>query len=251
MQELELHVNTENEKLLIGADYITLDDESTSTFETDDIAEFINYVKDDGSDIVIYYSINAVEAYRDTGIYKHTKPLAVYMIVYSDVLDIARGINRQKINLETAQTTLRRLTKYLDKKGLALKDQLENLKIRKILNVDVKKDNQGNFLYSVEQSAGKNDYIFPESIDVSVPLFNFNDVKINITLDFFFRHKVLDAEVSVSVTFENIELFDNIKREIRKFLKKQLSSFKKVYYGECVITRQDNSWQYKENKLEK
>jgi len=251
MQELELHVNTENEKLLIGADYIILNDESTSTFETDDIAEFIDYAKSEDRDILIYYSANKMEMFLDSGVFYTTKPLAVCHVKFSDQLDIITGVNKKKLTLEAAQVFLRRMTKYLDKTGILLKDNLENLKIRKILNIDIKKDNQGNFLYSVEQDKAKDDYIFPDSIIISVPLLDYSDDVVDINLDFFFSHTLSDSGVSVSVVFDNIEFHKIIRAELRKLLKKKLSSFKKVYYGECYITRQHNSWQYQQNKLEK
>ncbi len=264
---LNINVNQEGQSIKVGNDVIELVDRSKSTFKAESIYDLKTYLGDDAitirepyqteyvpikpEQLIGFFTERRCVFYLKQGVDRYTTPVGESKIQLSNDLQLLNSMNMQTMHIDDFTLRLKKIKKRLDGAGLLLLDSLVNLKLKKILTIDKTSDNRGNFGIAVKsEKAAKEDYEFPEKIDITVPLFASADSsKIEISFDFSFNWAMQDEKVKLECSLSNLNLSVEIGELISKEIKEVFTGYK-LYCGELNIVQQTDEWKYKKNNLE-
>jgi len=249
--ETKIKANLTGDTLKLGADIITLADETKSYLETDDLKSFNEYALKQAP-LDIYVGEKGSRAYRPEKTYYNTRPVAIYNFSLHPLVKILAEINGKSLSLQNFTQLLERIKKHLGPKGLALYSGIKDLKIQKILSIEHTGDKKGNFNFSVRAEKGKQDYEFPDSILLIVPILKFGEwVQQEIEFNFSFSWTVEEeGKVNLMFILENMEL-NEIFLELReRLIREKLSNDKfTIYVGAYNIEKLTDDYKVKLNPL--
>lgn len=200
----------------------------------------------------IYYdagSICAIPLVRN----RNTNDIADCSLHYSGQLAAIENLHGRKNSLDSMDELLSSMKKYIDSNAVDLLARMKDLSVRKITNIDRKKDDRGNFTFLVETKSNKSDIELPETIKFTVPVFKYHPETINLEFSVFFNYEILqedeNAKVRMGITLRNYEIDDLIQQRQREIIEKYLSGFntEKIYWGEYDINKQTDEWKYKQH----
>jgi len=257
--EGKLNLNVAGEKLLLGNDYVILNDQTDATFSTNNLDEFISYVNN--RQLEMFVGNKRVEAFvgGDEIFYFHTRPVAICNINYHPTVLLLKSVNGNELGLTEFAILLDRIKNYLTADALKLRDNIADLKLKKVLSIEHKNDRRGNFNFTVRsETQGKQDYEFPKELSVKIPVIintKSNKNILELSFNFFFNWKMVDENASLLFMMENFEfdtIIEDAKSEIiTNHLKSSLKSNKgKIVVGDLTIYPQTDKWKYYRNEVQ-
>lgn len=252
--EPKLSVSTDKELLRIGADVVDLRDESTATYHTEDLGEFIRFAGDkSATEHVIFYSAELVSLFAAEVFAKPREydAVAVCKMAVHPRLAILLKANGRKMDADDFETLMRQLKRNLDGKGLELLDNINNLTVSKATKIERKKDRGGNYRYSVSrESAGTEDFQPPESLAFKVPLFVGVESPRPLEFDFRFDFTQKDGDVALFFTIECLNLTEDLIYARASVLAEALAALEiKSLRGTLERKIRDDSWSKKINGI--
>lgn len=251
--EPKLSVSTTQERLVLGADVIKLEDKSTETYVTDNFADFVRFAKQRTEDTVIFY--NATGAVQVGQMFKdprHNPVVAMVGMRAHPRLQTLLDVNGKPLQLETFEVLLRKLKANLSQDGLLVLDKVLDFRVAKVQKIERKKERNGNYRNVVSrESAGTDDFIPPEVLKFSVPLFQGEIVPVTVSFDFRFDFKDRGDSVETFFTLENLnieeELLDARKEAIGGSLTE--AGFT-AFWGRRDTAMDTDAWKYLRNPVE-
>ena len=249
-------VSKEPGQALLGKHFHVLNDNSQQLFQTNLIDDFLKYLdwwKTQGGQpgsVVLFYSEAGIHAlignpgYNDMGIAEcklNDSPIMNLIIArYSDAMDI-----------ETLERFLYAIRPYWDKDCKELYDLVRDLSIKKILKVERRKDNSGNFLLSVQRKDDRDDVPPEQKITLlNVPVFNLHEE--TSTFAFDVRMNFVQHDESVDISYELLSplFISDLQEKRRDILTARLKQQDIPYYwGSAQLYKATDAWKYKENGI--
>lgn len=253
--EKKIVVNAAGEKLLLGNNIINLSDQTKGTFKTNSLMALAEYLT--VLDFEIFANGLNIDAYLSKDILFDalnytTMPHAQCVLKYSQQIELLKRINQKPHSLPEFIELMRTLKKYSDKDALQLLDALNDLKIKKIIDIQHKTDSRGNFNVVIKADKGSSDYQFPETISFVVPLFDVRDgLEVQVDFDLTFTWSFEESAAKLSFKLTNYDL--NADLELAVWLKctEVLKGDNIVLnHGSYSINQQTNEYLFKESSIE-
>lgn len=250
----KLSVSTDKELLKLGNDVIELADESTAAYHTDDIMQFIEFCKGKvvGGDYALFYGVSSVSLYHQH-VFVNPRihdPIAICSMAEHPRLSMLVRANGSPMDVEDFEVLLRRLRANMGQPGLEILDKIRDLSVAKVQKVERKKNRAtGDYHYLVSrQSAGEGDYVPPETVKFSVPIFLGVESPRSLEFDFSFDPKQKDDGVALIFSIENINLGEDLDAARRSVLAEVLSPLSiPSYWGELKRDIKTDAWSKKIN----
>ncbi len=233
-------------KISIGNQVIDLEDDSKKTFNTDNLKAFEEFTTGRAGESEIYYSeseVSLVPLKAD----KNFKPLAVCTLKPSPSLALLAANVGKVLDVVKFETLLTALRKYAVGSHMLVLSNLRALTIAKKQTYERDLDNKGNFKLLMIRESATGDWLPPETLVFSLPLFTYLDEKVEITCDF-----ILNVEETGQPSFQlqNLTFVQEVQEARVKVLETRLGekSTCPKYWGSCAHHAMDNGWKYRENK---
>lgn len=244
-EETKVQVNVpQNGTVLFGKNIIKLKDLSCSTYETNNLHDFNEFLKK-GS--VVYADKLNLQAYDKPEVVNYEKlPVAECKLELHPVLTEFKKKNNTPIDLLNFSSFLRAMKNYATTKTLSVCDNLNDLKIQKIVSIENKSDQRGNFAIGVTASATKKDYSFPEQIEFTLPLLRNNPDTIKVSFEFLFRWELQEQNAKLEFRLVNYELDAQIDDAITALVREEVKKVP-VLIGKYHIKQQTDLFKYKES----
>lgn len=253
MNEPKYQISNPHENQKFSGEVFRLVDKSKGTTKTDCIDDFLKFLQAH-ENVSLYASPTCVKAFQPP--YDcYTTPIAILELTTHPRLKLLLDNNRKSLSLKEAEELLRRLRDGLDVGARSILHQLRDLKIVKNLQMEQKKETNGNFSFAVKMESGVGDWIPAEKIEITVPFFNFvGDV---VSLPFDFSVELVDlgegkeSKQSLTVKLECLDIEEHLLNGRREILLKNLaaSSFPAMW-GSLAIEKQNDAWSVVHNHAE-
>lgn len=230
----------------IGNQVIKLSDDSKKVFATDNLLAFEGFLSGRGGEAEVYYSadeVSLVPLKAD----KNFKPLAVCKLAASPALAMLSkqvGVVLSVVQFESLLTALR---KYAVGSHLLVLSNLRSFTVAKKQTYERDVDNRGNFKLLIQREAATGDWVPPENLRFSLPLFSYLPEKIEVTCDL-----IMNVEESGQPSFklENLTFQQEVLEKRVEVLEARLGAVATCpkHWGTYTHHPMDNSWMYRENK---
>ena len=253
MSENKIVVNAAGEKILFGKNIINLEDQTSETFRTNSLFALDEYLK--GKLSTIFADGNKIEVFdtkQITDVFYNIQPIALCDLKLSAPIQILKQNNKRPMQLQEFIDFLRSIKKYAATDTLQLMDALNDLRIKKIIDVQHSTDNRGNFDIHIKAEKGPSDYKFPESIRFIIPLFDVQDgLQTELPFDLYFSWSMEEASAKLIFKIINYDLDVDIDTAVRKVTKDVLTNDKwKLNYGLFLINKKTNEHLFKESNIQ-
>jgi len=141
-------------EILTGNHFHELLDETSTTFKTDDIRSFVNYVHAYETDkpCKTLFGETIIETYPKQ-ISKNTQRVALFGIILHPKLEYLKLRIGTKLSLKELDDLLNRF-KNDSKDANTLLAQIRNLRISAVTNIVRQVDNKGNYMFTIERKIG-------------------------------------------------------------------------------------------------
>lgn len=220
--------------VLHGAHIVRLVATATQTFVTNSISDFVSYVKKSGK-VRVFYSDNKVEAV-ETIIDENTRPTAICWMKPSRVFSLLESVNGKSIDLGSLETTFRALIPFMRTDSKELFDVARDLRIRKVTQIERKKDNNGNFAFSISRKGDRYDQEIPAAIHFELPVLAHCDNKFEFELLPELEYRELEDSVSVSFRFHSIDFEERKADAIKAIIADKIAELTcEKYFGTAPI----------------
>lgn len=251
--EPKLAVSTTQERLVLGADIIKLEDWSGEMYITDNFADFVRFAKPRASETTIFYNatgaVQVGQMFQDA---RRNRIQATLNMKAHPRLQTLLDVNGKPQALEAFEVLLRKLKTNLNPDGLLVLDKILDFRVAKIQKIERKKERNGNYRNVVSrESAGTDDFIPPETMKFTVPLFQGEAVPVTVTFDFRFDFKEERDTVATFFTLENL----NIEEELLEARKSTIGGSVEAegftaYWGRREVNFDTDAWKYQRNPVE-
>lgn len=243
---------------LLGTHFHLLTDESSTTFETNSFVDFIQYiqmVRIKNKDFGIFFNNKQVVAISLLPSYNN-KPIATCSLNTSTPLSWVESLTSSgMVKLSDLELVLYKLRNYFD--GTAAKmlfDRTREFKLEKITRVEMKKDNQGNYMYSVVRKGSPEDVEPIERISFRLPVFDgmkLPEHEIEIDLDCMMEFKEIEGSVIIGFRFLNPELQDIIRNRMIEIIRDSLKPVDNLpkFWGSMECNNKTDLWRYSPNPI--
>ena len=249
--EQKLTVVAKDGQVLIGNHFHTLTDESKNTFSSRNLGDFRVYCMAIQGDFEIFYNGTKIEAWpiaRDRNAY----PIAVCELQPSPFLECLSEVLGDAMTTAEFELFIRAMVPCLNTEGLPLLDIPNQLKVSKIVSMEMSKDNAGNYnyLYKRESNKGGGDFTPPKEIVFTVPIFDFSEKKASFKCNFFFNYTETPEGVRSNFQLQSLMFKAELEAIQRKIILEELAAFEKpAYQGTMSITKADDTWKYLSNGI--
>lgn len=254
MNETKYTIDNPHENQKFSGEIIRLQDKSTGTVRTDCIQDFIGFCKQRAA-VHLYATATQVLAYDNGPVDRYTSPFAILDLTTHPRLNLLIQNNKRDMSMKDAEELLRRVRDGLDVGARAILIQLRDLKIVKNLQMEQKKEPNGNFSFAVRMESGVGDWIPAEKVNITVPCFNF--VEDQVTLPFDFSVNLVDLgegkeqKQSLTVKFECLDIDEHLLNGRREILLKNLAEANfPVMWGSLSVDKRDDAWSVVHNHAE-
>lgn len=244
-------------EILVGNAFHILEDASKSLFKTNTIGDFSEYIKNEGpeNDIDIFYSTSILTAYSNYAEQQMRciEPFVQCGLCFSDQLQAVTGLNGKSFIMDKLEEKLESLKKYCNKDGIDLLRILKDQSIQKIIDIQRKKDNAGNYSYSFSISnGGKKDVEYPTEIKFTIPLYKHHKEEITITFTVIFSFEIEKSDNGPNISMQWKIINYSLEEEIRIRQEEVIETYIKdlpckKWRGEFSIIKKDDSWKYLPN----
>jgi len=255
MNKLKVSViNPASDSVKVGNDIITLEDFTDETFQTNSLDDFCSYLENidpDGSLNNIYLNEKFVTAFpveidHFSGITcscKMENHRALSMLLQKE----NSVMNRQEF-----ENFLRYLARYGDENVLDLFSWVKNFEIKTVNHIQRRKEPDGSFsLHISREKAEKESYSPPTKISFHVPIFKNMLNNVLLDFEFFFDYTNHEDKVTTSFKILNVEINEIIEKAQKEVISDFTKGLKnKKYWGSLSINQKNDSWKYRENKLD-
>jgi hypothetical protein len=252
-------VSKEPGQALLGKHFHVLNDNSRQQFLTNRIRDFLDYLewwKDseqngkNKKDLILFYSENGIHAmlgnpeYNDMGI-------ADCKLQNSPIMEIVLRGYSNKMSISDFEEWLYTLRPFWDKECKNLYDRVRDLTIGKLLRVERKKDNAGNFLYSIQRKDERDDVEPEQKITLQrIPVFALHDETMDINFDIRMNFEQHDESVDISYELLNPLFQSTLQENQRTILTNRLAEQDiPHYWGSAQLYKATDAWKYKENGI--
>jgi len=139
---------------------------------------------------------------------------------------------------------------FVDTNGGDLLNRLKNLSVKKVQNIERKKDDRGNFTFLIETKSNSDDLELPIEIKFTVPVFKHHPETIELIYSIYFdynvEHQNEEPKANMYLTLKNYSAEDIIETKSQEIIEKYLKNFKtkNIYWGSSDIVLDDDSWKY-------
>lgn len=240
--------------LLLGKSFVELQGKRQHCFETDNIFDFIRYLKEEDfkhPPFKLYGNIENVTAQSVNSEYKEGD-IALFEIKKHPALILLLYNTDSRKDIEEFEELLKKLKQYTDAQGFEVFKTLRNIDITKILRVQKSSDNKGNCAYAFSRSGGSDDIEWPKTISFTVPVFRSipEALKIKITFELIFKYSAKDDNVKLYFTLYNNEVFMEVEAAINSFISKNFEAVGlSLFSGTLHCNDMTDSWKYKESSV--
>lgn len=247
---LQLNIASKDGKVFLGNDYITLKDETVTTYKTSALDDFIAYL-DPVKDEVYYSETQLTGIVKGKKSYVDTYAKAICSISKTPILQYLIKVNHDKMPMEKFEEFLIVTRKYLTgTESLMLLDMLNNFSCEKVKKYKRQKDHQGNYSLNVQTEAGQNDVDLPKKLRFSLPIIQHIDHQEEISFDFFFSWNEVDMAPKMVFQLRNIDLENMVEQAIKNTIRTALANRKIDHrYGLFEVIPQTNEWELHKNEL--
>lgn len=259
---MNINVTTDKEVLTLKNQTHELESNAHQTFITDRFSSFKDYVKDyegDKSPYSLYYNESSIEAWpclADSYTKRDTDAISICTLKFTDELTLLKRCINEDISEGGFVELLRKLSSYCPA-SLSLKDNIENMKVKKILSMSKSKDTRGNcsYEYSVKDES-KSSFNPPESLKFTIPIFkHIEDKTIPFPLDFVFTYKTLGCEegksIKIAYRLEMLNLDQFVEKACTVIIEDQMKSFAAPkYWGNLKKIVHTDEWKYLDVPME-
>jgi hypothetical protein len=234
----------------IGNDFHVLEDRSLAEFITNDIEAFKSFLK---GEFNLFYNGEIVQAYAPVMATQNTKPLATLALAETDAMEYFTSVLGRNFDESQFELVLLGLRPFMKQEGLALLSNVRDFKITKVSEFQRKKDNAGNFVFSyARKSAGNNDFVPPQFLNFSIPIFENMPDRYEAKAEFLFDYTEvkLGDGIAIKLMFQLriLQFTDELKERKNEILEAALQSFKQPKFrGEYKLHSQTDAWKYKQN----
>ncbi len=240
--------------ILFGKNIINLKDESRGVFSTDNLEDFFASINDEKKDYVVLQNGFHMDAICSADWSKpkyNSKPEAECQLKEHPLLTELKRHNNIPINLPTFTNFLRAFRDYSDSKGMKIEDNLNDLKIMKVVSIVNRTDNRGNFGVAITAESGKKDYNFPEKISFHVPMFQNNKDEIEVEFLFQFAWEMKEQSASLEFRIVNYEINTLINDKVFDVVKKLADESANVTLlrGAFKVEKLTNDYIFKESSF--
>ena len=248
-----------NVTALIGKDVQILEDHTSYTFHTDDLANFVNYCLDafqntccDIDSYNVYYSILGAEM-RCKQANRYTRSAAECHVQPSELVKIIERTLDKPLSLGDFDQFLTTFRMYIGDKVRTLHSYVKNFKATKITSIVRNLDNKGNFEYHVKrEKGGAEDTTIPDTITVSIPVITSagEDCFETFELDLFFDWKEEEGGCLAYFTLKAPMWKALRESAIRRVIERYIDKLPNPkYWGKTEINKYDDSWKYVYNGI--
>jgi hypothetical protein len=243
---------------LVGGAFHLLQDRTTTTFKTNDLDVFAEYVAKNPLPGQVYYTDTGATNYP-AAIGNDTEPLATCEPKTSKkLLYFIERLNRWMGEDET-ESFLRMLRDEVGAPGAQLLGNVRSLAVEKTVKFMRQKDAKGNFSYQYTREGGSKDSFDPPStIRFSLPVFDVSaqtPTRLNVDVDVEFsfeeaKSKDGDPTASGKFRFTCLSIQEELSTTKRKIILLALAGLKvPVLYGHLEVHHQTDQWKYQPNPL--
>jgi hypothetical protein len=245
---------------LLGNHYHILCDRSKNTFKTSTPKDFIDYLQTHRlqpgrlSNLGVFYNDKQIVATSLIPEY-NSEPIAICSLKISTPLSNLIGLaNSGLVKLPDLELILYKLRNYFD--GTPVKELLDrtrDYKMEKVTRVEMKKDNQGNYLHTIYRKGTTDDVDPIEKISFTMPVFdgmNGPEHCININLDSLMDYREIEGSVIIAYRFLNPELDDLIRNRMIEIIGECLKPIDMPkFWGSLECINNTDSWIYEANQV--
>jgi len=251
MNTEKIVINPTGDKILFGKNIIPLEDKTRGKYSTHNLADFKKALPET---TVVYIDGTALTAFANdevnNAVYT-TEPIAVCSLLYNPILQILRNTNKKEFDLSSFTDFVRSMKPYLLKDSLPMHDALNDLKIKKVVDIESQSDRRGNFCFTVKADKGKQDYEFPLQIGFEVPLFEENEeMKIELHYELLFTWGIQEADVRMAfklVNYSQEVIIDKVVKQ--NIIKTFENSGIEIFSGKFEVIKKTDEYKYKESSL--
>lgn len=253
MVETKYSIQNPNPEQIFSGAILRLEDRSTIQCTTDSLADFLGAIAKAG-EVMLYAGPSGVKAFVHPVIAsRYTRPFIELKLQTHPRLQAVLHGNKKNMTPLEAEEFLRRLRDGLDAEGKGLMLRMRDLKLSKKLEIEQKKERNGNYSYSQKMESGVEDWIPPERITVRVPAFNFIQDEIAIPLDFSVSLQEIgegkEAKQSISVRFECLDMEEHLLNGRRAIVTSCVEGSPCIW-GDLHVDVSDDSWSVVHNHAE-
>ncbi|MEO7959864.1 MAG: hypothetical protein ABIW76_24560 [Fibrobacteria bacterium] len=251
MKTEQLVINPKGDTLFMGNHFHVLEDKTAVTFTTNQIPEFVKFLKDTKG-VKILCNPSALTAWPDT-VDKYTKVPASCDLSVPAALAELKKMNGVPMKLAVLTEFMERFKRFTNAAGLHFIANLRHFKVRKIVKAEYNKEKNGDYSAIVSlESAGNEDFTPPDNITFEVPVFkHLSDQADTINLSFDLSFEIEDsASPSFNFTLTNFAFDDELLARQVDIINRHLLELPQVkLWGSQGIHAQDDGWKYKSNPL--
>lgn len=241
-------------EIFTGSAFHVLNDASSTQFKTNVISVFSEYLKDKKVENV-FYSTTKLEAFNitDSGVecIRNIEPVAKCELEFSDQLSAVTRLNHNKFSADAIERAILSLEKYCDTSAVDLLKLVQNVSVQKVIDIQRKKDNSGNFMHSISISGGKKEDVeYPSQIAFTVPVYKCHSFDLmRITYACMFNYDIKKDDngptVNLSWALDNFALDEEIKETQEGVICRYLKMLDcKKWRGNFSVIKKDDSWKY-------
>lgn len=248
------------QNLLLGNSFHVLEDESVSTYKTNKIGKFFEYLESKSvpakSEINVFYDTETLRLVALNREIKHgIENIAECQLTKHPMLQTLKKYNPASMLIDEFEKFLNSSKSFLGFETRELMDKIRNLSIEKVISIERQKDQKGNFNYSIKSKTGKSDYEFPSHLEfVLNPIMEFPEEELILNFDLYFNWKVVSdyPDIQMIFEFENSEFEMTVRDRIDKIIEGSVENAwpdKQLFPGDLILIDKTDGWKYMENGI--
>jgi len=239
-----------NADVRVGLPVVELEHYVVTTYRADtmeDFKAFVDRLEGTTAPARTYCGQKEIKVYLgDLAPFKNDRPVAEISIENSGWLAGLVGAEGHSMSLEQTERLVQKYRHYANKDAMNLYEICRNLSVSKVVNVERKKERNGDCRYRFETASGPEDDSFPETVGFSVPLFLWsNDLLVNIEFDVQFDYELTSEKPRMNVVLDCADIDEVIRRRKREVVDLELKSVPHIW-GVLSLFSESNKARYHE-----
>lgn len=251
-QKINITAKDGEATVLTGAHFHELEGFVSTQFVTTNIKAFVDYLKPMMEYITVYHDSMSIRAFSNR-LTKYEDQVAYCGLNRTKKLKKVVSVNDCAHGLSDMEKFLDSIKRDIDGKGTDLLSRTRDFRMSAVTDVQREKDGKGNYSYSYSRKnkSREDDVKFPETITVTVQLFENHPDVIEIPLDVYFDYVTHEDSVDVFFTLTNYDIEELIEDASKAIILSFLTDISApVFQGTLQVEHMTDSWKYKSNKTE-
>ena len=266
-------INPPGADLVLSSGIIELKIENEkSTFKTNDIYDFIEWIKlyeknnfpecsDNSNGLVIEYNdkeVNLRTCQRPSNP-RHDHPLATLILTPHPRLLLLQIINDKKYQIEDFTDLMPTLRENMaSAECMDLIGSLKDFRINKVTSIERTRDNQGTFAFicprqraSNGSDMGKADCEPPKSLTFRIPVFEGAKDTADFVMDFFFDYQADSGQPMLFFKLKNLSLEEIIRNARKAIISERVREIElPAVWGFRENSFTTNEWMFLQNRVD-